>query len=255
MGKIIFIGELPLNLIFGQDGGVTVKPCDRIGRAAAALAAAGREVVMVGEAAADPVGDIIVNYLVSAGVDVRSVDRFTEGRSPQRDIFEQPDGPVRIVGYGREPDVEFDTVWPRIEPDDVVVFGSYFSLNDRVRPRLLDLLEHARARKATVVYLPYFETFQVPRVTRVMPSVLDNMELADVIVTTTDDLQLVFGNRDAAENYRLHIEFYTPRFYNIDIASATVERFPDREKSVVASTGGTVVVDALKLILSTLSRQ
>lgn len=255
MGKIIFIGELPLNLIFGPDGGVTVKPCDRIGRAAAALAADGREVVMVGEAAADPVGDIIVGYLVSAGVDVRSVDRFTEGRSPQRDIFEQPDGSVRIVGYGREPDVEFDTVWPRIEADDVVVFGSYFSLNDRVRPRLLDLLDHARARKATVVYLPYFETFQVPRVTRVMPSVLDNMELADVIVTTTDDLQLVFGNRDAAENYRLHIEFYTPRFYNIDIASATVERFPDREKSVVASPGGSVVVDALKLILSTLSRQ
>ncbi len=254
MGKIIFIGELPLNLIFGRDGGVTVMPCDRIGRAAASLAAAGHSVVMVGEAAADPVGDIIVDYLASAGVDVRSVDRFTEGRSPQRDIFEQPDGTVRLVGYGREPDVEFDTVWPRIDPDDVVVFGSYFSLNDRVRPRLLDLLEHARARKATVVYLPYFETFQVPRVTRVMPSVLDNMELADVIVTTTDDLQLVFGNRDADENYRLHIEFYTPRFYNIDTVSATVEKFPEREKNAVGSPGPGGVVDALKSILSTLSR-
>ncbi len=254
MGKIIFIGELPLNLIFGHDGGVTVRPCDRIGRAAAALAAAGHSVVMVGEAAADPVGDLIVGFLASAGVDVRSVDRFTEGRSPQRDIFEQPDGTVRLVGYGREPDVEFDTVWPRIEPDDVVVFGSYFSLNDRVRPRLLDLLEHARARKATVVYLPYFETFQVPRVTRVMPSVLDNMELADVIVTTTDDLQLIFGNRDAADNYRLHIEFYTPRFYNIDTASATVEKFPEREKITVGTPGPGGVVDAMKSILSTLSR-
>ena len=254
MGKIIFIGELPLNLIFGRDGGVTVRPCDRIGRAAAALAAAGHSVVMVGEAAADPVGDLIVGFLASAGVDVRSVDRFTEGRSPQRDIFEQPDGTVRLVGYGREPDVEFDTVWPRIEPDDVVVFGSYFSLNDRVRPRLLDLLEHARARKATVVYLPYFETFQVPRVTRVMPSVLDNMELADVIVTTTDDLQLIFGNRDAADNYRLHIEFYTPRFYNIDTASATVEKFPEREKITVGTPGPGGVVDAMKSILSTLSR-
>lgn len=254
MGKIIFIGELPLNLIFGHDGGVTVRPCDRIGRTAAALAAAGHSVVMVGEAAADPVGDLIVGYLASAGVDVRSVDRFTEGRSPQRDIFEQPDGTVRLVGYGREPDVEFDTVWPRIEPDDVVVFGSYFSLNDRVRPRLLDLLEHARARKATVVYLPYFETFQVPRVTRVMPSVLDNMELADVIVTTTDDLHLIFGNRDAADNYRLHIEFYTPRFYNIDTASATVEKFPEREKITVGTPGPGGVVDAMKSILSTLSR-
>lgn len=254
MGKIIFIGELPLNLIFGHDGGVTIRPCDRIGRAAAALAAAGHSVVMVGEAAADPVGDLIVGYLASAGVDVRSVDRFTEGRSPQRDIFEQPDGTVRLVGYGREPDVEFDTVWPRIEPDDVVVFGSYFSLNDRVRPRLLDLLEHARARKSTVVYLPYFETFQVPRVTRVMPSVLDNMELADVIVTTTDDLQLIFGNRDAADNYRLHIEFYTPRFYNIDTASATVEKFPEREKITVGTPGPGGVVDAMKSILSTLSR-
>ncbi|MDE6326021.1 MAG: hypothetical protein K2M02_07600, partial [Duncaniella sp.] len=174
--------------------------------------------------------------------------------SQQRDIIEQHDGTVRLVVYGREPDVEFDTVWPRIEPDDVVVFGSYFSLNDRVRPRLLDLLEHARARKATVVYLPYFETFQVPRVTRVMPSVLDNMELADVIVTTTDDLQLIFGNRDAADNYRLHIEFYTPRFYNIDTASATVEKFPEREKITVGTPGPGGVVDAMKSILSTLSR-
>ena len=37
---------------------------------------------MASEASTDFVGDTIVKSLTDAGVDVSSVDRFTEGRSP-----------------------------------------------------------------------------------------------------------------------------------------------------------------------------
>ena len=233
MGKFIFISELPLNLLFHIDGHVSVKPCDRLGRATASVAAAGYETLMVGEAAADAVGDTIVGFLEKNGVNVRSIDRFTEGRSPQRDRFENDRGQWCTVGYDEAITEEFDTVWPRIEAGDVIIFGSYFAISDRVRPRLLDLLAHARSRKATIVYCPYFEPFQVPRVTRVMPAVLDNMELADVIITTTGGIETLFGSRDIAGCYRLRLEFYTPRVVNIDPETGIITTFPGADETTL----------------------
>lgn len=255
MGKFIFISELPLNVLFGHDGNITARPCDRLGRAAATVAAAGHETVMVGEAAADAVGDTIVGYLENNGVNIRSVDRFTEGRSPQRDRFEKTPGQWTTVGYDEAPKEEFDTVWPRIEADDVVVFGSYFAITERVRHRLLDLLSHAKARKATIVYCPYFERFQVPRVTRVMPAILDNMEMADVIITTTDDLEMLFGNRNIADCYRLRLEFYTRRVINIDPQVGIVTSFPGGiETRLTASTGDTIVATLAEALFGILTQ-
>lgn len=256
MSKVILIGELPLNILIRSNGSVALEPCDRIGRTAAALARSGIRAEMVGEAAADPVGSSVVDFLTAAGVDVRSVDRFTEGAGYQRDRFEQPDGSWLTVGYDSRLSEEFDCIWPRIDEDDVVVFGSWFALSERVRPRLNDLLSHARARKATIVYLPYFEDFQVSRVTRVMPSILDNMEMADVIIATTGDLQRLFGSGDAEKAYRDHLEFYTPRVYVIDPAAATIAKYPGPE---ITGTGAgacyaDTTVTALTQILRNLNR-
>ena len=66
-------------------------PGGRIANAAAFLARDKFNVVMASEASADNVGDIIVDYLSSAGVDTKSVDRFTEGRTALN-VFITPGG-------------------------------------------------------------------------------------------------------------------------------------------------------------------
>ena len=82
MKKIICIGECSLNIVFDGAAPAGAIPGGRVAAAASLMAREGLPVVMASEASTDFVGDTIVKSLTDAGVDVSSVDRFTEGRSP-----------------------------------------------------------------------------------------------------------------------------------------------------------------------------
>ena len=76
MNKAIYIGELALNVTLpaGKGGVASTSIGDRIVSAAMLDGKMGVETLFVGEAAADPVGDHLVNALNEAGLDTASVD-------------------------------------------------------------------------------------------------------------------------------------------------------------------------------------
>lgn len=93
---------------------------------------------------------------------------------------------------------------------------------------MLDLLRYAAARKVRMVYVPYFSGLQVPRVTRVMPLIFDNLELADTVIATTDIIKEIFGSEDMAGVYANNISFYASRFFAVDNGKDTLDEFtPD----------------------------
>lgn len=170
MNKAIYIGELALNVSLCADGHAETGVGDWAVNAAVIDGRMELPTIWVGEAAAGTVGDHILKYLEDANVGTESVDRFTEGVSPVR-VFAGGD-PSTTVDHSNYPEEPVNAVWPRVEEGDIVIYGSYMTLEERDHARVLDLLKHAKARKAYLVYLPYFEAHQVPRITRVMPSVL-----------------------------------------------------------------------------------
>ena len=92
------------------------------------------------------------------------------------------------------------------------------ALEARNHSRVIDLLKHAKSRKAYLVYLPYFEWHQVPRITRVMPSVFDCLELADLVVARNDEIAAIFPDHDIDSIFKDHIHFYCPRFLDLEPA-------------------------------------
>lgn len=221
--KIICIGECALDIVFGPDGTpLGSMPGGRLANAAALLARDGLPVTMAGEAAADAVGDTVVAFLADAGADTRCIDRFTEGRTPVTVFMPAADGATAATRYEAYADDCFDIVWPRIDEGDIVVFGGYYAIDRRMRRRMLPLLQHAAERKALLVYLPGYLPQQEPRITRVMPSILENMEMAHIVCTRSADLHTIFGARDAAACYRNNISFYCRLLLNVDAPARTI---------------------------------
>ncbi|MBR1803584.1 MAG: hypothetical protein IJ775_01580 [Muribaculaceae bacterium] len=215
MRKIIAIGESVLDTIF--TGGQPVKSFvgGRVANAAASLAMAGVPCHMVSECTTDRVGDIIMDFLTGHGVDVSSVDRYPDGATRLSAIFTDSD-PVQIVNYGSYPDERFDVVWPRIDEDDVVLIGSLYAVDLPQRERLFDLLKHAAERKAIIVYLPGLQHGINFRITHVMPHLLENLELSQLVIATGHDLDTIFPGEDSQECYQRHIRFYDNTFIYID---------------------------------------
>ncbi len=231
MNKAIYIGELALNVTLpaGKGGVASTSIGDRIVSAAMLDGKMGVETLFVGEAAADPVGDHLVNALNEAGLDTASVDRFTEGASPVRIESGKADDD-RAVLHASYPSEPVNPVWPRVNEGDVVVYGSFMVLDKRNHARVMDLVNHARARKAETVYMPYFDLRQVPRTTRIMPEVWECLEGASMVIATTGDLQALFPGEDAGAAFKDHILFYCRRCLVMDFATLTM-RFYDGDES------------------------
>lgn len=229
MKQIICIGELSLDIVLDERGNTLGDmPGGRIANAAMILGREGANVLMASEVATDIPGDIVVGQLEAAGVDLRSVDRPTEQRTP---IHLMQGG--RLTRYEDYPEQAFDIIWPRIEEGDIIVFGGYYALDKRMRGRMSKLLANAAERKAVMVYLPGYLPELEPRITRVMPEILENLEMADIMVSRTSDLARIFGDSAAADSYRDHVSFYCRSMVNIDPAGR-LEYFGGNECSAVA---------------------
>lgn len=208
-----------LDIRFEGDRPVDATPGGILIRSAALLPEAGMTSVYVSEAGVDRPGDTIVGYLSRHGVDVSSVDRFTDGKTPVRLTY---DGDYTTAVTYTDPPVDpVNPVWPRIDPGDYIVFGSPAAIDERWHKLLADFLLYAADRKAVIIYVAALSPKSCPRVTRVMPRIYEWLERSDILVTDPLTLSTIFNTADAGAAFRDHIEFHCPTMVHIDSASRT----------------------------------
>lgn len=240
MPKTILIGASTVSFTFpaGTEtlpATATAAPADPLLLAAALLARAGCPVTFMSEAARDHLGDMVAAYLADAGADTASIDRYADGgTTPVSVNFAGAE--EKTIHYHRYPEDGFNTVWPRLDHDDVVIFGSSFALRSRVRPQITDFIEYARRRNALIIYMPGFPATQVPNLTHVRPYILEYLEMADILLTSSHSLAHIFDDGDAASCFRKTMRFYCPAMINIDFAGAKVSHF--QGAAVSESTSG-----------------
>ena len=214
MRKIIAIGESVLDTMFVDGRPIKSFVGGRIACAAASLGSLHLPCLMLSECTTDAVGDIIMNYLSRHGVDIRSVDRYPDGATPFSAIFPSGSG-KQIVNYGSYPKTRFDIVWPRIDEDDIILFGSLYAIDLPQRKRLYELLKYAAERRAILIYLPGFQHGIGYRLTKVMPHLLENLELSDVVIAHDQDIHDIYPSETGEEAYHNHIEFYCRNYVHL----------------------------------------
>ncbi len=224
MPKTIIIGSCSVNIVFPDDvSGLPAQATATTGGllldTAISLGRQGHQTVYVSEVARDALGDILLTHLQACGVDTRHIDRFAEGGATTLNAIFSGSS----ITYSRTPATGFDTVWPRINSDDTVVFGGNFALDPRTRIPMLDILHHAAERKAIIVYIPDFPERYVPRITHFKPAVIENFEIADIIIATPDDLSHIFGNTNPADCYRRDISFYCDTLFTTGVESTHLQ--------------------------------
>ncbi len=231
MKKIICIGECSLNIVLDPMGRpLGSMPGGRVTNAAAILAGMhDNKVFVASEVSADPVGDILVDYFSRHGVDISSLDRFTEGRTAVNIFTASESGPVSLTRYEQYPDNCFDIIWPRIDEGDIVLYGGFYTLDHRMRPRMSRFLANCVERKATLIYLPGFLRQQAPRTTHVMPAIFENLEIADIVIADSDELKYIFGSDTPESCYRDHIDFYCRSLIAINPSKGSIDYYTGSE--------------------------
>ena len=211
MRSVFGIGETILDIIFKEEQPYKAVPGGSVFNGLVSLGRLRVPVTFISEVGKDQVGDLILRFMTQNHISTQYIDRFPDGKSPISLAFLDADRNAKYSFYKDYPTERLDVPFPRIEADDILIIGSYYALNPALRPRMVEFLQYARERKAIIYYDLNFRKAHAHEAIRLMPTVLENLEYADIVRGSDEDFLNLFGQQDGERVYADHIQFYCDR--------------------------------------------
>lgn len=208
MKRIIGIGETLFDIVFKNNQPVKSVPGGAIFNCMVSLGRAGLNPVYISEVGRDNLGEMILDFMKDNGISIDNMYSYYDGKSPVSLLFTDDNGKIFSDVYLNYPDERLDIVWPRIDQDDIIVFGSYYSVNPLLRKSLTDLLDYAVDRKSVIYYDLDFHKEHSPEILRVMPFIIENLEYSSIVRASKEDFINIYKEADIDKAYKNHIRFY-----------------------------------------------
>ena len=152
MRKVIGIGETILDIIFKNDEPIGAVPGGSVFNGIISLGRSGIPAAFISETGNDRVGQRIIRFLEENHVDASLMNVYPESKSPVSLAFLNEHNDAEYIFYKDHPHDRLEFTMPEIEPDDIVMFGSYYAINPVIRPQVLGFLEYAKSKGAILYY-------------------------------------------------------------------------------------------------------
>ena len=212
MRKVIGIGEAVLDIIFKDNKPVEAVPGGSAFNAITSLGRCGVSTSFISEAGNDHVGKYIIEFLKSNGVNADNVTTFPDSKSPVSLAFLNEKNDAEYIFYKDHPHDQLEFTYPDIQPDDIVLFGSFYAINPVIRPQLVGLLDYARSHGAIIYYDVNFRPAHKDEVIRITPNLIENLDYADIVRGSHEDFATLYKKEDADKVYNAEISFYCRQF-------------------------------------------
>lgn len=203
MRKIYTIGETVLDIVFKNQLPVTAKAGGSMLNTAVSIGRLGLPIHFISEYATDTVGEMIDAFLTSNGVDTRYVYHYADGKSALALAFLDDKNNASYSFYKAYPPKRLDVNLPEVNPDDVVMFGSFYGITYEIRDILKRFLYHAQDRGAIIIYDPNFRKSHLFELDILKPAIIENMSMASIVRCSDEDLELIFNVKDVDSAYEI----------------------------------------------------
>lgn len=222
--KVIGIGETVLDIIFKGGQPIGAFPGGSVFNAIVSLGRAGVSTTFISETGNDRIGDQVVSFLRDNGVNADLVNRCPNGQSPVSLAFLDEHNNAEYLFYKDHPHDHVDFVYPDIQPDDIVIVGSFFAVNPAVRPQVMGLLDYAHNHGAIIYYDVNYRPAHKNDVMKITPNLIENLEFADIVRGSREDFETLYRKSDPDKVYTAEISFYCKKFVYTQGADPVVVR-------------------------------
>jgi len=193
---IYTLGESLMDLIFESDSDIIAKAGGSMLNLSVSIGRCGIDISLISELGDDIVGDKIVNFLRENKVDERYINRYYHNKSPLALAVLDENSVPTYSFYKPYPEKRVLKTPASINKDDILVFGSFYSLEKPIHKYIMDLTDKARSSKAMIIYDP---NIRMPHkidseITR--KYLYENLAVADIIKGSNEDFCNIFGNGD-----------------------------------------------------------
>lgn len=216
MRKVIGIGETILDILFRDGQPQAAVPGGSVYNAVISLGRMGQNVTFISETGNDRVGEMILANMRENGVDTANVNVFPEGKSPVSLAFLNERNDAEYIFYKDYPRQRLEVNMPEISSGDIIMIGSYFAITPVLRDKVKELLDRAHDAGAIIYYDVNFRSTHANEAIKLMPTIIENFEYADILRGSTEDFRNMFRQPDADKVYSNHVGFYCPNFICTD---------------------------------------
>jgi fructokinase len=199
--KIFTIGETVYDIIFkngepeaAKAGGSTLNSSVSLGRL-------GLPVHFISEFGKDHVGNFIIDFLESNNVSTNHLQLYEPGKTAIALAFLNEKNDASYSFYHNYPELRLQGQFPKVEKDDIVLFGSYFAISHDTRKGVLKFIKQAREAGAIIIYDPNFRHPHLHEMETLRPNIEENIQMADIVRGSHEDFQLIFKTKFAADTY------------------------------------------------------
>ena len=246
MPRVFAIGETVYDIIFQEGKPVAARPGGAMLNTAVSLGRLGVEPFLISEygPATDLVGKIINTFLIDNQVNTDYVNRSADSKSTVSLAFLDEKNNASYSFYRQSS--ENRILNPAIDfmPDDIVLFGSIYSITHEVRSSLLDILYKASETGAIIIYDPNFRKPHLNDLPVVKPMIIENLRLPDIIRGSDEDFYLIFKANNVDEVFQFISResnaslIYTQNRNGVDLFSSTAKIHVDVPEILPVSTIG-----------------
>jgi fructokinase len=243
MRKIYAIGETVLDIIFKNNQPFAAKAGGACLNSSVTLGRLDLPVFFIGEYGLDEVGSLIDRFLKENNVSTQYVYRYYDGKSSLALAFLNENNDASYDFYKLYPANRLDIEFPEIQPDDIVLFGSIYAITTEVRDKLLGFIKQARKKKAIVIYDPNFRKQHLHNLPKLLPMIMENMSLANIVRGSNEDFSFILGVNTADEAYeQIHEKtpnlLYTDNTRGVSVRTPSLQaQYPVRSIQPISTIG------------------
>lgn len=228
--KIIGFGETVLDIIFRNDQPQKAVPGGSTFNAMISLGRMGAPCVMITETGDDHVGDIVCDFLKDNNINTDYVYRHVGTKSHLSLAFLDSNNDAQYQFYKDHWNIAMPQEMPQIDRGDIVIYGSFYCVNPKIRDFSRRFLEKAYNQGAFLYYDINFRASHKSEIPDIIGSIKENMRFASVVRGSNEDFELLFGAKTCDEAYNI-VKEYCPYFIYTNADKPVELRTPDLQAS------------------------
>lgn len=240
MPRVFSIGETLYDIIIKDDKVVAANPGGAMLNTAVSLGRLGVDVYFISEygSDSDPVGKQINKFLIQNQVNTDYSNRMVDGKSTIALAFLDNKNDAEYSFYHKPPENRLNYPEIEYEANDVLLFGSFFSITSEIRPFILYNLKKALNSGAIIIYDPNFRKPHLADLPQLKPMILENLKYPDIIRGSDKDFYLIFDAQNAQEAFYITSHesnaslIYTQNRNDVDVFTLST-RFTVQAKEII----------------------
>jgi fructokinase len=197
--RVIALGETVLDIILKNGVPQAAKPGGSMLNSLVSLGRCGIPSFLISETGRDEAGRFITKFLESNRIDTRYIQSYPTGKTTVALAFLDEDNNASYSFYREFPPERLTGEFPEVTEEDIVLFGSYFSVSREIREKVIRFVKASREKGALIIYDPNFRKPHLHELESIRPRILENISFADIVRGSHEDFLYIFGAENSVE--------------------------------------------------------